>query len=129
MTKIAIQVKNKAEFEALMQHYESKGWKHQSATTITYNSVWYIIGYEDKYERFALDYDEAMNYKTLTFHEFSQLTGVVAKVEDIIIEKNYAVFKVNSFGVFQNWSNGVYGAITADTLEEIYTAFKALNTK
>ena len=124
MKKIAIKVYNKAQFDALMKHYESKGWKPYSGCSFVIVSNW-----AEGYESFPCNIEYSDNckfanfterYEILCFETFSQLTGVEA-VKEIRLD-NYGVTVKDNMVYFDRPTDKLGSHCIAD----IHAAFTEL---
>lgn len=86
MKPIAIKIENKRQFDALMKHYEEKGWTN-------YNEIDYFSKSDYRWQDGVL-FEYSNNYQThlnkgnwiiIDFDTFSQLTGVKV-VEEVDVE-------------------------------------------
>lgn len=131
MKPIAIKVENKRQFEALMKHYEGKGWvSHLGYPYEKLDEVWDCHVYGDNYYRFSENYPFINNYNIIPFHAFAQIAGIEVK-DEIEITKNCFLIKVNKEGVYINAKEGYVISeegvmLTKETLESIYAAYQQI---
>jgi len=129
--KIAIKVENGREFKALMGYYESMGWQRstKSCACIQPNdSLFCIIEYGCNW--CAIDESNTIAYRNhdvISFATFATLIGIDLPPNEIIVQSKYCTFTVTPEFVYQNWINGA-GSITTQILEELYTAYKSLQS-
>lgn len=119
--KLAIQVSNKREFEAVNK-WEGvewvRGYDHsfQVVATGEHGNMWFYQAAVDD------------NYKILTFQEFQLLTGVVVQKEPIVINNGTFECHVDSNGVDFKFCSDNYPVsyLTREDIEKIHAAFKEL---
>lgn len=129
MKQIAIKVENKRQFDALMKHYDEKGWESWSGVRpkkhvdISPNVILYSDEFNfDKHVFFSED------YTIIDFDTFSLLTGV--KVADGIELKfsQLVTGKVTKDRIdfYANGENHAISFLDKKDIEEIYTAINSL---
>lgn len=119
--KIAICIENKSQFEAV------KKWEKSRCYDFEYNNRFGYLpinGDGNQFTKSGLD-GLPDDYDIVPFSVFSQLTGVIAEPEEVMIELGYPL-KAIVKGNHVSFSHSLDG-LTSKMVEEIYTAFKSLN--
>lgn len=128
--RIAIRVSNKREFDALMQHYESKGWVNTFGepaiqTQYRYNgkntreNVSYVNSFSSYDEAIVKEYhDEVIDFST-----FAQIAGIEVKDEIDVQITSLITASVTASGV--SFNNPVRW-LDAQDIEPIYAAYQSL---
>lgn len=131
MEKIAIKCETNAELKAVLKHYKEKNWSNWNDLPVDriINS-WdapTIISYEDKFKSQGKSFNLfASGWHVMPFPAFSQLTGVIAEPEEVVIEfLNGTTITVRKDSLIFETGNPF--CLSGSQLEEIYTAFKSLN--
>lgn len=98
MKTVAILIKNPRQFDALMLHYDNKGFKHNFGIKPVYGQL-LAVEYKDKYKLISrVDEADEKVYHFIPFEAFAELTGV-DKCDTVIIQVNPVTATVKSSSV------------------------------
>lgn len=125
MKQIAIKVENKRQFDALMTHYDEKGWKNfNECLPNELMGKWNIPAIIQYHDRFGAYKENQISHTVIDFDTFSQLTGVKVVNEIAVKLLNNSV--ANVFEHHIEFNGSPVDRLEALELEKIYTAYKSL---
>ena len=126
--KLAIKINNKHEFDLLMNHYDSKGWKANNGERPIEMKRFdckytFQVQYNDKFFFDNSNTLEKNGFEIISFSNFANLMGIKAVKITIELSRDLTASITKEGVCFRN--GNIELSINGSHLSEIYTAFQS----
>ena len=130
--KVAIQVNNEREFELLMKHYQSKGWKwkknHNPFVAESLGLYPFFISYQDQFTGWKCTIIGEYKYTIITFEEFAAEIGIEKPVFAMMSEDGVPIYYNDEFHYVWKW-DGVWQILNTYSFNPEDVSLSSFNEK